>query len=250
MKEPPATHADRTAKPFRQRGMDRAPLIVDIGCHRGDDTAYYLAKGFRVLAIEANPALVATCRLRFEQQIASGQLELIHACMSDCRENAPFFVNANDGWSSLLEGLGNRGSGAEAIMMSTTPIDALLSGRDAPHFLKMDVEGLEARLLKAMRRLPAVPAVLALEVDFYEGDPIGDLESLGYDHFRIVRQPNLIQDPSLPDWEFTRCSSGPLYQALLEHPLGAEAAREAFADIRTQSYRWHDLYGFRSTDPA
>ena len=33
-------------------------LIIDVGMHNGDDTAFYLAKGFEVVAVEANAALV------------------------------------------------------------------------------------------------------------------------------------------------------------------------------------------------
>ena len=33
-------------------------LIYDVGMSNGDDTAYYLHRGFRVVAIEANPLLV------------------------------------------------------------------------------------------------------------------------------------------------------------------------------------------------
>ena len=40
-------------------------LIYDVGVHRGEDSAYYLAKGYRVRAFEANPDLVAGCRTRF-----------------------------------------------------------------------------------------------------------------------------------------------------------------------------------------
>ena len=36
-------------------------LVYDVGVHRGDDTAYYLHKGFRVVGVEANPAMAATC---------------------------------------------------------------------------------------------------------------------------------------------------------------------------------------------
>ena len=35
-----------------------ADLIYDVGMHNGADTAFYLAKGFRVVAVEANPELV------------------------------------------------------------------------------------------------------------------------------------------------------------------------------------------------
>lgn len=30
-------------------------LIIDVGMHYGNNTAFYLKKGFRVAAIEANP---------------------------------------------------------------------------------------------------------------------------------------------------------------------------------------------------
>ena len=34
-------------------------LIMDVGMHRGEDAAYYLAKGFRVVGFEADPDHVA-----------------------------------------------------------------------------------------------------------------------------------------------------------------------------------------------
>lgn len=39
-------------------------LIFDAGAHRGDDTDFYLGKGFRVVAAEANPILVDHLRRR------------------------------------------------------------------------------------------------------------------------------------------------------------------------------------------
>jgi hypothetical protein len=35
-----------------------ADLIYDVGMNNGDDTAYYLSRGFRVIAIEASPVMV------------------------------------------------------------------------------------------------------------------------------------------------------------------------------------------------
>ena len=32
-------------------------LIFDIGCHLGEDSEFYLRKGFKVVAVEANPEL-------------------------------------------------------------------------------------------------------------------------------------------------------------------------------------------------
>ena len=41
-------------------------LIYDVGLHLGEDTEYYLKKGFRVIAFEANPELV-DIPIRLEQ---------------------------------------------------------------------------------------------------------------------------------------------------------------------------------------
>jgi len=225
-------------------------LLFDVGCHRGDDTAYYLRKGFRVIAVEANPTLFEECRSRFPGEIAAGRLQVLHRCVSDVREEVTFFINANDGWSSFIEPIGRRGGNYEGLTMVTVPLDELLREFGVPYFMKVDVEGAEDRLLRALRRNSVRPVVLAIEIDFYAGDPIGDLEILGYSRFRFIRQPHLEPDPELPGWAFSRCSSGPLNAATLRGMSGAEEARQQLAAIRGQSYRWHDLYATNGTSYA
>ncbi len=34
-------------------------LVFDIGVNNGEDTAYYLRRGFRVVGVDANPDMVA-----------------------------------------------------------------------------------------------------------------------------------------------------------------------------------------------
>ncbi|HKF56732.1 MAG TPA: hypothetical protein VKJ45_14845 [Blastocatellia bacterium] len=41
----------------RQEAKTNAQLIYDVGPHLGEDTDFYLQKGFTVVAIKANPAL-------------------------------------------------------------------------------------------------------------------------------------------------------------------------------------------------
>ncbi len=43
-------------------------LVFDAGMNNGDDTAYYLFRGFDVVAIEANPALCARARRRLPRR--------------------------------------------------------------------------------------------------------------------------------------------------------------------------------------
>ena len=47
--------------------MDRS-LVYDVGMNNGDDTAYYLHLGYRVVAIDADPTLIERAKLRFEQE--------------------------------------------------------------------------------------------------------------------------------------------------------------------------------------
>ena len=65
-------------------------LIYDVGMHNGDDTAYYLHKGFRVVAIEANPVCVQACEKRFADAIRLGRLRIINVGITRERGEAEF----------------------------------------------------------------------------------------------------------------------------------------------------------------
>ena len=82
-------------------------LIYDIGMHVGQDTEFYLKKGFRVVAVEANPVLADEQRNRFENAISAGQLFLINKGIATQRGTFPFYVNDTlSEWSSFNEEIG------------------------------------------------------------------------------------------------------------------------------------------------
>jgi len=53
-------------------------LIYDVGMDNGDDSEFYLSKGFRVVAVEADPDLCRAAEERFEPFIRSGQLTIVN----------------------------------------------------------------------------------------------------------------------------------------------------------------------------
>ena len=61
---------------MEDRDMD-PKLVYDVGVHNGNDTAYYLHKGFRVVGVEANPVAAEQIRKRFPSEIACGALRLL-----------------------------------------------------------------------------------------------------------------------------------------------------------------------------
>jgi SAM-dependent methyltransferase len=58
-------------------------LIFDIGCNNGDDTDFYLRKGFRVVAVDADKEQCdAVCR-RFSRAIEQSRLFIFHGAVAD-----------------------------------------------------------------------------------------------------------------------------------------------------------------------
>src|SRR5262249_48378305 len=117
-------------------------LVFDIGFHNGNDTAHYLARGFRVVAVEANPALVAAGEARFADAIESGRLTLLGVGISREPGEQDFFVNqGNSEWSSFLPSFGQRGTSFTTIRVPTATFASLMAAHGVPFYAKIDVEG-------------------------------------------------------------------------------------------------------------
>src|SRR4051812_42047395 len=61
--------------------------------HNGDDSAYYLAKGYSVVGIDANPAKCADCERRFAAEIDDGRMTIVSVGVSDQKGEGIFYVN-------------------------------------------------------------------------------------------------------------------------------------------------------------
>src|SRR5215470_745629 len=86
-------------------------LIFDVGLHRGEDTDFYLKKGFDVVAIEANPELVAQCKIRFQDAMARGRLRIIEGAIAPpaIGEKVAFYRNSrNSVWGTIEEAWAER----------------------------------------------------------------------------------------------------------------------------------------------
>ena len=79
-----------------------ADLIYDVGMHQGKDTEFFLGKGFRVVAIEANPGFVEMVRHRLSCDVDSGRLTILGVAISDRAGLADFWIDTGDGINSSL----------------------------------------------------------------------------------------------------------------------------------------------------
>ena len=76
-------------------------LIFDVGCNNGDDTDFYLRKGFRVVAIDADQALCDEVSRRFASEIQAQRCEVIHGAVGEkTGEFVEFYVCDRRDWNT------------------------------------------------------------------------------------------------------------------------------------------------------
>ena len=195
-----------------------ADLIFDVGLHRGEDTDFYLRKGFRVVAFEANPENAEHCRSRFAEALERGQLTLIAGAIVDrpiggaFPQRVAFYRNLiYSNWGTVrpdwAEGKALRGAPSTTIEVDAVDFGTVLERHGVPHYLKLDVEGCEETCLSALRRFRERPDYISLESEHssftHIRREIDLLKELGYDGFQIVDQLELSdrQAPPFPPRE-------------------------------------------------
>ena len=225
-------------------------LIFDIGLHHGQDTDFYLKKGFRVVAFEADPGNAAFCRARFSREIADGRLTIVEGAIT---EDAPgngsgevkFYRNADhslwgstsDDWAIRNEVMGTRN---EIIRVPAVDFAASVEEHGVPHYLKADIVGSETICLRALLKFEEKPDYLSIRSEKliwrkleYEFDL---LEQLGYDRFKAVKQDfervrgRLPSDNGTASYVFEEGGSGPFGE---ESPGRWKGRDEVLRDYRT-----------------
>jgi FkbM family methyltransferase len=128
-------------------------LIYDVGMHNGDDTAYYLHRGYRVLAIEADPDQAEAGRRRFSSAIAAGRLTVLNVAISAERGMVPFWISSNAEFSSLdRTSASGGGHFCRSIEVPSRPFADVLTEYGVPYYLKVDIEGADHLCLEAIDR--------------------------------------------------------------------------------------------------
>lgn len=214
-------------------------LIFDIGMHVGNDADYYLKKGFRVVAVEADSELVEQCRARFGQAIADGRLVIEEGAicdetLADASGFATFYVNRNNSqWSTVSPEVAeiNVARGApdmREIKVRVLSCAELFARHGTPHYVKIDIEGADSLCLDTIAALQGKPRFVSLESDKVSYDNVCEelrkLNDAGYRRFALVQQAWIkrqsidtrSRDGTPLHYAFQRASSGPFGEDLPE----------------------------------
>ena len=194
-------------------------LILDVGAHRGEDAAFYLGKGFRVVAVEADPDLAAVCRTALAEHIAAGRCTVVEgavvspALVAAGARTVRFYRNvANSVWGTVEPSWAERNArlGAASVPIDVPALDfaEVLRAHGIPRYLKIDIEGADLHCVEALRAFDARPDYVSLEIDKTSlarmRREVAALRDLGYDAFQLVEQSSVPQQvPPSPAREGT-----------------------------------------------
>src|SRR5208337_3963175 len=138
-------------------------LIYDIGMHKGEDTEFYLRKGFRVIAFEADPDLVRSCRSRLKEFIEQGQLTIIEGAIVDPdaieagQKKVEFYKNCADSvWGTVridwTERNARLGTSSSMVEVGVINLASVIQEYRVPHFMKIDIEGCDMVCINALKK--------------------------------------------------------------------------------------------------
>jgi len=154
----------------------------------GNDTDFYLKKGFDVLGVEADPVTYQTLQTRFSEEISAGRLEIINAAASATNnEKLSFFVNDHvQGHSRILTKDAPKPLRAGTIHeVKTVNWTALSKKFSEAYYCKIDIEGAEIPFLDSFEghKLPKY-----ISAESHSLEPIIKLHQMGYKSFKLINQ--------------------------------------------------------------
>jgi FkbM family methyltransferase len=224
-------------------------LIYDIGMCACEDTDFYLTKGYRVVAVEANPWACKTAAERYGSEIAGGQLTIVNRAISQTSDPLLFYIcRSNGALSTASPRLRDFWRDREGAEFAETVVEGITMAElvalyGVPYYAKIDIEGFDLVCLRGFDECQARPSCLSFEVDFYTVDQMIDCAArLGYRRFALISQKSApkqkVPRPALEgldvDYTFSTGSSGLFGRELPTEWMDARGVRSKCAAVVNQ----------------
>lgn len=141
-------------------------IIFDLGANRGQNLNYYLSHADKVVAVEANPDLVADINRQFQQQIEDGKLIVLNRCLSveDSEQTmVDFHINKFDSGLSRFSPPSYHPEDFVVIKIEAISYRQLIGQYGEPWFVKIDLEGYDKILLDYLIVHKLLPPYISTE---------------------------------------------------------------------------------------
>ncbi|HXG08412.1 MAG TPA: FkbM family methyltransferase [Gemmataceae bacterium] len=178
-------------------------LIIDVGLHQGEDTGFYLHRGYRVVAVDADERLIARARQVYADAVRRGRLHLVHCAVADTAGEVAFHLSGQTLWNSLRpEVSARRNLHQGTVTVPARRLPDLFDEYGVPLYCKIDIEGYDAVCLATLEEAAELPRYLSVETECVgEAERLTDaqaletlqrLHRLGYRRFKLVDQASLM----------------------------------------------------------
>lgn len=222
-------------------------LIYDLGLHCGEDAEFYLKKGFRVVAVDANADICEKAHAKLAKFIEGGALTIINRAIASEPGQIIFYHNDCSVWGTVDPDWAAHnmrlGSNIRERTVDATTMEAILAEHGTPYFVKIDIEGMDMVALRGLRAVAERPRYVSIESN---KDSFRELRrefetflELGYDRFKLVPQrwvskqrlPNPPKEGQYVQHSFALGSSGAFGDEAPGDWMTAEEAIEAYRPV-------------------
>jgi len=230
-------------------------LIIDCGSHIGQDSQFYLSRGYEVYAIDASPSLVERLKNIFKEEIEEGNFHIKNIAVGNKSGKVSFFESKDCAWNSTKLEIANRnGYLQREIIIDCLPLsDIILEYGKIPYYIKIDLEGNDYDAIMSLKNIDQkfLPQYISCETEcvgeneiITEEEALKTLEALkevGYTKFKLVSQNPLcpvtlqnFKSLTTPTYlsNFVFGSSGPFGEEITTDWLSYEPAKNILTTYR------------------
>lgn len=245
-------------------------LVFDFGFYNGADSRSYLTAGFNVVAIEADPTLVAKAEKdkQLSEFMKKGQLKLLNKAIAPAGAQpwTTFYMNkCTKEWNSFYASIGCRsctapyhedptGAACEKVPVEANTCQAIMQQHGVPQYFKLDIEGAESGCYSALSMLPEMVRPLFISGEVGDAALVDTFHNLGYKSFKLVQQSSGVTGA----WgnKARDCRTGELWRSYLgaKAEISAMLTKPAVAgDVCPGSLVggvWYDMHASRQIPQA
>lgn len=172
--------------------FDTEKVIYDIGMNNGDDLPYYLAKGTKVVGIEANSSLCDLVLKKYSDQVRTGQLVIENCVITADRDEGEvdFYLHREAHvLSQFPRPSEERIAQYEKVKVPQRLASSIVHQHGEPHYIKLDIEHYDIMALEELFSQGIFPEFISTEMHDLEAFVL--FQVAGYTRFNFVTGPQV-----------------------------------------------------------
>ena len=141
-------------------------VIYDFGANKGQNLEYFLSKGYKVVAVEANRLLCDNIERKFSVAISENNLKVINCCLSETEDNkiVDFYIHkTNSVLSQFAVPSHDIITEFKKIQVISKKPSTIIKENGFPYYIKIDIEHYDLNVLRELMSSRVLPKYISVE---------------------------------------------------------------------------------------